>query len=102
MFDTWASPRPPSPAPAGTRIANWGARAQEVLNDTTFDRIEVLTSFAKERGHTLLELAFAWLLAQEAVASVIAGATSPEQVAANVTAGAWRLEPEDLVDLARL
>jgi aryl-alcohol dehydrogenase-like predicted oxidoreductase len=90
------------PPPPGTRIANWGARAQEILNDTTFDRVESLTSFAKERGHTLLELAFAWLLAQEAVASVIAGATSPEQIAANVAAGSWRLEAEDLVDLARL
>jgi aryl-alcohol dehydrogenase-like predicted oxidoreductase len=90
------------PPPPGTRIANWGARAQELLNDTSFDRIESLTSFAKERGHTLLELSFAWLLAQEAVASVIAGATSPEQVAANVSAGTWRLAPEDLVELARL
>ncbi len=90
------------PPPPGTRIGSWGARAQEMLNDTTFDRIEALTSFTKERGHTLLELAFAWLLAQEAVVSVIAGATSPEQIAANVAAGSWRLEPEDLVDLARL
>jgi aryl-alcohol dehydrogenase-like predicted oxidoreductase len=90
------------PPPPGTRIANWGERGREILNDTTFDRVEALTSFAKERGHTLLELSFAWLLAQEPVTSVIAGATSPEQVAANASAGTWRLEPEDLVELARL
>ena len=51
---------------------------------------------ATERGHTLLELAFAWLAAQPAIASVIAGATSPEQVAANVAAVDWTLTDADL------
>ena len=94
-------------APAGTRVAGWAAeRAAELLTDATFDRIEALTGFAKERGHSLLELAFAWLLALGPVVSVIAGATSPGQVRANAAAGTWRLEPADLTaltdELARL
>lgn len=85
------------PPPTGTRIAGWDAEdTEEALTDATFDRIERLTRFAEERGHPLLELAFAWLLTQAPVASVIAGATSSEQVRANVVAGAWRLEAADL------
>jgi aryl-alcohol dehydrogenase-like predicted oxidoreductase len=53
-----------------------------------------LAALAESEGHTLLELAFGWLLAHEPVASVIAGATTPEQVAANVAAGSWRPGPE--------
>ena len=58
--------------------------------------------FADERGHTLLELAFAWLLAQRPVASVIAGATTAEQVKANVEASTWQLGAEDLAALREL
>jgi len=86
------------PAPEGTRIAGWPAdRVAEVMTDATFDRIDALTRFAAERGHTPLELAFAWLLAKPAVVSVIAGATRPEQVAANVAAAGWRLDDQDPV-----
>jgi aryl-alcohol dehydrogenase-like predicted oxidoreductase len=86
------------PAPEGTRIAGWPAdRVAEVMTDATFDRIDALTRFGAERGHSLLELAFAWLLATPAVVSVIAGATSPEQVAANVAAAGWRLDEWDQV-----
>ena len=53
----------------------------------------------RHSGHTLLELAFAWLEAKPAVASVIAGATKPEQVAANAAATEWRLEPADLAEI---
>ena len=91
------------PLPEGTRIAGWGAeRAGGVLTDATFDRIEALTAFAEARGHRLLDLAFAWLLALRPVASVIAGATSPEQVQANVAAGGWTLQADDLTALASL
>jgi aryl-alcohol dehydrogenase-like predicted oxidoreductase len=55
-----------------------------------------LTAFATARGHTLLELAISWLAAQTPVASVIAGATKPEQVRANVAAAGWRLSAEEL------
>jgi aryl-alcohol dehydrogenase-like predicted oxidoreductase len=89
-------------APPGTRIADLPAeRAERVLTDETFDRIELLTSFAEARGRTLLELAFGWLLSLRPVASVIAGATSPAQVAANAAAGTWRLDESDLASLTR-
>jgi aryl-alcohol dehydrogenase-like predicted oxidoreductase len=85
------------PVPDGTRIAGWATdRRDATLTDSTFDRLEALERFARDRGHTLLELAFAWLLAQTPVASVIAGATSGEQVRANVAAGEWRLDTDDL------
>jgi aryl-alcohol dehydrogenase-like predicted oxidoreductase len=71
-----------------------------IATDENFDRVDALTRFAEERGHQLLELAVAWLAAQDGVASVITGATSPEQVRANAAAAAWRLSPEDVAALA--
>ena len=83
--------------PTGTRIGTMAAeRADQFLSEANFDRVDALTRFAEERGRSLLELAFGWLLAQPPVASVIAGATTPEQVRANVVAGRWNLEPKDL------
>jgi aryl-alcohol dehydrogenase-like predicted oxidoreductase len=64
--------------PEGTRLAAWGARGQAAMSDKNFDKVEKLEAWAGERGHTLLELAFAWLLGHEVVSSVIAGATTPE------------------------
>jgi aryl-alcohol dehydrogenase-like predicted oxidoreductase len=85
------------PVPDGTRIAGWPAdRRDETLTDATFGRLEALERFADGRGHAILELAFGWLLAQAPVASVIAGATSGEQVRANVAAGEWRLTADEL------
>jgi aryl-alcohol dehydrogenase-like predicted oxidoreductase len=86
------------PAPAGTRLA----MRPERLTDEVFDQVEALEAFAKERGHSLLELAFAWLLAQPAIASVIAGATKPEQVRANAGAGDWELDAQDAQALRAL
>jgi aryl-alcohol dehydrogenase-like predicted oxidoreductase len=80
------------PAPAGTRLA----MRPERLTDEMFDELEALEAFARERGHTLLELGFAGLLAQPAIASVIAGATKPEQVRANAAAGEWELSRQDV------
>lgn len=80
-----------------TRLGRAGPdRASYYLNDRMFEVVEKLQSFASERGHTLLELAISWLAAQPAVASVIAGATKPEQVKVNAEAAGWKLEPEDL------
>ena len=91
------------PLPEGTRIAGWPAdRVAEVMTEETFARIGALTRFAEERGHTLLELAFAWLLARPAIASVIAGATRPEQIAANVSAAEWHLGEKDLTAISDL
>ncbi len=74
--------------PAGSRIAAWGRQAD--LTDAAFDVLERLTALAAEHGATLLDVAIGGLAAQPTVASVIAGATSREQVEANVAAGAWR------------
>jgi aryl-alcohol dehydrogenase-like predicted oxidoreductase len=82
--------------PEGTRLAAWGARGAQALSDRNFDKVEKLTEWADERGHTILELAFAWLLGHPVVSSVIAGATSPEQIKANAATAAWELTPEEV------
>jgi aryl-alcohol dehydrogenase-like predicted oxidoreductase len=79
-------------APAGTRLAD----RDEVADEATFDRIEALERFAGERGISLLDVAIGGLAAQRAVASVIAGATRPEQVDANARAARWTPGPDDL------
>ncbi|MFL5576966.1 MAG: aldo/keto reductase [Gemmatimonadaceae bacterium] len=83
------------PVPQGTRLAG-GGRFGELLSERNLAVVEELVSFAESRGRTLLELAFSWLLAHRAVASVIAGATKPEQARANAAAAEWRLTPEEL------
>lgn len=89
-------------APAGTRLAFWQPRDHLNLDDTTLERVERLSEFATSRGHNLLELAMSWLAARPAVASVIAGATSPDQVRANAAAVDWPLSPVDLALLDTL
>jgi aryl-alcohol dehydrogenase-like predicted oxidoreductase len=85
------------PVPEGTRLS--GGRYAELLSDRNLAVVEELVRFAESRGHTLLELAFSWLLAHDVVASVIAGATRPEQVRANAAAASWRLTPEELAEV---
>jgi aryl-alcohol dehydrogenase-like predicted oxidoreductase len=85
-------------APAGTRLEG----RPDDLTDAAFDVIEKLEAFAAERGVTLLDVAIGGLAAQPAVASVIAGATSPQQVARNVAAGAWQPTAADLATLDEL
>jgi len=92
--------RPPIP---GTRLANApGAGAQRWLTDSNFDTVEALEDFARERGVALLDVAIGGLAAQPQVVSVIAGATSPEQVRANARAGRWRPSAADLEELDRV
>jgi len=86
------------PRPEGTRLSN----RDEVFSDETFDRIEALERFGSERGVDLLTVAISGLLGQPAVASVIAGATKPEQVRANVAAAAWEPSPDDVAALNQL
>jgi aryl-alcohol dehydrogenase-like predicted oxidoreductase len=89
------------PFPAGSRLASTPHFAARATAET-FSYLTTLREFAEDRGRSLLELAMGWLAAQSGVASVIAGATTPQQVAANVSAGeAWRLSPEDLADIPR-
>ena len=82
--------------PEGTRLADRTERADPLLNDANFDALDALKAFAEERGHTVLELAFAWLLANPVIGSVIAGATRPEQVEANAKCADWHLSPEEM------
>jgi aryl-alcohol dehydrogenase-like predicted oxidoreductase len=81
------------PAPTGTRLAD------QEIDDETFDRIEALTHFAIEHERSLLELAVGALASRPEVASVIVGATSPEQVRSNASAASWQLTPEQLASL---
>jgi aryl-alcohol dehydrogenase-like predicted oxidoreductase len=83
------------PRPKGTRLEG------REIDDATFDRLEALERFARERGHSLLELAIAALASQPGVPSVIAGATSAQQVRANAAAAGWELSPDELAELAR-
>ncbi len=86
------------PRPEGTRLSG----RDGVFTDETFDRLETVERYAAERDVTMLEVAIGGLLAQPAVASVIAGATKPEQVRANVAAGEWEPTPADVEALAAL
>lgn len=88
-----------APAPDGTRLSG-GDRG--MFTDANFDLLERLEAFCAERGHTILELAFAWLLAKPAVSSVIAGATRPEQIVANAKSAAWTLTPDELAEANRI
>jgi aryl-alcohol dehydrogenase-like predicted oxidoreductase len=84
------------PPPPGTRLAGMPPeRAQDVLSDATFSVIEDLDEWARQRGHSILDLAFAWLLSRPEVSCVIAGATSADQVRANADAGRWTIDPSE-------
>lgn len=78
------------PLPQGTRVTG-NERWESLLTEGTLDLIEELVAFSEERGYELLDLAFAWLLAEPAVSSVIAGATSAAQVQRNAQAARWEL-----------
>lgn len=83
--------------PADTRLGRIPAeRASRFLNDENFTKVEQLEKLAAGAGRSLLELAIGWLLSQPSVASVIAGATKPEQVQANAASGTWRLSEDEL------
>jgi aryl-alcohol dehydrogenase-like predicted oxidoreductase len=88
--------------PENSRLAVWGARGAQALNDANFDKVEALEAWAKARGHTILELAFAWLLGHDVVSSVIAGATTAEQVQTNAATAEWRLTPEEVSEVGEL
>jgi aryl-alcohol dehydrogenase-like predicted oxidoreductase len=90
------------PPPAGTRLATMARAADRNFTDENWAIVERLAGFAGERGRTLLELAFSWLLCRPAVASVIAGATKPEQIAQNVRAAAWALTPQEMQEIDAL
>ncbi len=112
--------KPGQPPPAGSRLAaareapqaSWTERRRHflaIVGDTLarnmteddFALVGRLEAVARSRGHALAELALAWLLANPAVSTVVPGATTPEQVEANVRAAQWRLSPEDMSEVER-
>ena len=90
--------RPGEGAPSGTRFDKTPT-FQAKLNEGNFAILDALESFAAERGHTVGELAMAWLAARPQVCSVISGASTPEQVQANAKGLEWKLTTEDLAEI---
>ncbi|MCG3774231.1 MAG: General stress protein 69 [Nitrospira sp.] len=89
------------PVPEGVRGYN-NPNFSNTMTERNFSIVEGLSAFAKGRGHTVGELALAWLCAQPQVSSVIAGATKAEQVAENVKAADWALTADDLAAIDKL
>ena len=85
-------------APTGSRLAE-GPSSERWLSDANFDRLDALETVAKTAGRSMLDLSIGWLVAQSHVASVIAGATSAEQVRANADAGTWTLDAAELAQV---
>ena len=79
------------PRPTNTRLR----QDSDALSDENLAAVEELIHFAESKGHTMLELAFGWLLTHRSVASVIAGAMTPEQMRGNAAAGEWTLSSKD-------
>jgi aryl-alcohol dehydrogenase-like predicted oxidoreductase len=90
------------PPPEGTRLAAMGDRATSQLTEERLATVAALDGLARHHGHSVLDLAVGWLLSRPAVASVIAGATRPEQVDANVAAGEWRPGEDVLAEVDAL
>jgi aryl-alcohol dehydrogenase-like predicted oxidoreductase len=88
-------------APEGTRLSNPGF-ASRIMTDRNWDLVEKLTDYAQGRGHSILDLAIGWLASKPFVGSVIAGATKPEQLEANVAGGEWRLSAEEMAEVDAL
>lgn len=94
--------RKDAPLPEGGRLARGKRYSDRFFSDKRAEIVEGLIAFAEARGHSLLELAVSWLAAQPEVGSIIAGATTPEQLEANANAAGWQLTPEDLAEIDRI
>jgi aryl-alcohol dehydrogenase-like predicted oxidoreductase len=90
-----------APIPEGTRLSQ-KRYSDRFLNDENFRIVESSRAFSVRRGHSLLELAFGWLLSKPVVGCVIAGASTAEQVRQNVAASTWRLDAAELAEADRL
>jgi aryl-alcohol dehydrogenase-like predicted oxidoreductase len=88
--------------PAGTRMASIKRLADRFMTEDNWKIVDALQAFCDARGHTMLELAFSWLLSRPSLSSVIAGATRPEQVEANAKAASWKLSVEELAEIDKL
>jgi aryl-alcohol dehydrogenase-like predicted oxidoreductase len=91
-----------APPPPGSRMARLPRHADDFMTARNWRIVGALEAFVAQRGRSLLELAFSWLLRDGAVASVIAGATSPEQVEQNIRAASWTLSAEELAEIDRI
>ncbi len=91
-----------APLPPGSRLAKNPRFADGLLNARNWRIVDALADFAAKRGHTLLELAMSWLASRPFIASIIAGATKPEQVEQNIAAVGWALTPADLAEIDRI
>jgi aryl-alcohol dehydrogenase-like predicted oxidoreductase len=91
-----------APMPKDARLANTQRLADRYVTEANWAKVERLEKFAAGHGHTMLELAFSWLAACPAVSSIIAGATKPEQIEANVKAAEWALTPGDIEQIGQL
>jgi aryl-alcohol dehydrogenase-like predicted oxidoreductase len=91
-----------TPFPEGSRLTKNQSFADRYMTDAHVAKVEALRAFCTQRGHALVELAFSWLLARPAIASVIAGATKAEQIDANVSAAGWSLSADDLAEIDEL
>lgn len=85
-----------APMPAGARMTREKRQANRWISESNWEIVERLAAFCEARGRSLLELAMSWLASRPRVASIIAGATTPEQVELNARAVDWQLTPEDL------
>lgn len=88
--------------PEGSRLQAMGRMSERFATERNWGIVEKLTDYAEKTGHTMLEFAFAWLLSKRAVSSVIAGATKPEQVEANVRAAEAKLSKDAVAELDRI
>jgi len=88
--------------PEGTRLAGSPRARERYFSDAGWDKVQKLTDFAEQRDLSLLQVAIGWLAAQPQISSVIAGATKPEQVEANVRAAEWVPSEEDLAEIDRI
>jgi aryl-alcohol dehydrogenase-like predicted oxidoreductase len=89
---------------AGTHLAHprYKHKASQLLTDENFDKLDSLQAFSMEHGHSVGELAIAWLLSHSWLTSVIAGATTQEQVSANIKAMSWKLTEQEFMQVEQL
>lgn len=88
--------------PSGARLTKYKQMAERQLSDRNWAVTEKLRAFCEARGKTLLELAMSWMAGRPCVASVIAGATRPEQIDSNIAACGWQLSAAELAEIDRL
>jgi aryl-alcohol dehydrogenase-like predicted oxidoreductase len=91
-----------APLPPGSRLSKIPRHADDFMTERNWRVIGELEAFVARRGRSMLELAFSWLLSNAAVASVIAGATSPDQVEQNIHAAGWTLSAEEIAEIGRI